>query len=141
VFILTRSAYAGQQRYGAATWSGDIVSRWSDFQDQIATGINFSLSGIPYWTMDIGGFAVEHRYEHATGETLNEWQELNTRWFQFGAFCSLFRSHGQYPYREIYNIAREGSKPYESMVYYTRLRYRLLPYIYSLAGLAYHNDY
>jgi alpha-D-xyloside xylohydrolase len=141
VFILTRSAYAGQQRYAAATWSGDIVSRWSDLKDQISAGINFSMSGIPYWTMDIGGFAVEKRFENATGETLNEWRELNTRWFQFGAFCPLFRSHGQYPYREIYNISEAGSKPYESMVYYTKLRYRLLPYIYSLAGSTYHNDY
>jgi alpha-D-xyloside xylohydrolase len=141
VFILTRSAYAGQQRYAAATWSGDIVSRWSDLKDQIAAGVNFAMSGIPYWTMDIGGFAVESRYYNAKGETLNEWQELNTRWFQFGAFCPLFRSHGQYPYREIYNIASKGSKPYESMVYYTKLRYRLLPYIYSIAGMAYHRDY
>jgi len=141
VFILTRSAYAGQQRYGAATWSGDIVSRWSDLKDQIATGINFSISGIPYWTTDIGGFAVEHRYEHPNSEELNEWQELNTRWFQFAAFCPLFRSHGQYPYREIFNIAKENSKSYESMLYYDKLRYRLMPYIYSLAGSTYHNDY
>ncbi len=141
VFILTRSAYAGQQRYGAATWSGDIVSRWSDFEDQIATGINFALSGIPYWTMDIGGFAVERRYYNLTGETQKEWRELNTRWFQFGAFCPLFRSHGQFPLREIYNIAPEGTKEYNSMVYYTKLRYRLFPYIYSLAGSSYHNDY
>ena len=141
VFILTRSAYAGQQRYGATTWSGDVVSRWSDFQDQIATGVNFSLSGIPYWTMDIGGFAVESRYYNLTGETAKEWRELNTRWFQFGAFCPVFRSHGQFPFREIYNIAPEGTKEYESMVYYTRLRYRLMPYIYSLAGAAYHDDY
>jgi alpha-D-xyloside xylohydrolase len=141
VFILTRSAYAGQQRYGAVTWSGDIVSRWSDFKDQIATGVNFSLSGIPYWTMDIGGFAVEGRYNNATGETLNEWRELNTRWFQFGAFCPVFRSHGQFPLREIYNIAPEGSTEYSSMEFYTRLRYRLMPYIYSIAGSAYHSDY
>jgi alpha-D-xyloside xylohydrolase len=141
VFILTRSAYAGQQRYGAATWSGDIVSRWSDFKDQIATGINFSLSGIPYWTMDIGGFSVEKRYYNLTGETQKEWRELNTRWFQFGAFCPLFRSHGQFPYREIYNIAPEGTVEYEAMVYYNRLRYRLMPYIYSLAGQSYFNDY
>jgi alpha-D-xyloside xylohydrolase len=140
VFILTRSAYAGQQRYGATTWSGDIVSRWSDFEDQIATGINFCLSGIPYWTMDIGGFAVERKFENATGQTLSDWQELNTRWFQFGAFCPIFRSHGQYPYREIFNIAKRGSREYESMVYYTKLRYRLMPYIYSLAGSTYHND-
>jgi alpha-D-xyloside xylohydrolase len=141
VFILTRSSYGGQQRYGAATWSGDIVSRWSDMQDQIATGINFSLSGIPYWTMDIGGFAVESRYYNAKGETLNEWRELNTRWFQFGAFCPLFRSHGQFPFREIYNIAPEGHEAYKSMVYYDKLRYRLMPYIYSLSGYTYLNDY
>lgn len=141
VFILTRSAYAGQQRYGAATWSGDIVSRWSDFQDQIATGINFAISGIPYWTMDIGGFAVENRFYNLTGDTQREWRELNTRWFQFGAFCPLFRSHGQFPLREIWNIAPAGTKEYESMVYYTKLRYRLMPYLYSLAGASYHNDY
>lgn len=141
VFILTRSAYAGQQRYGAVTWSGDIVSRWSDFKDQIAAGINFSLSGIPYWTMDIGGFAVESRYYNAKGETLDEWRELNTRWFQYGAFCPIFRSHGQFPFREIYNIAENGSTEYNSMVYYTKMRYRLLPYIYSLAGHSYFNDY
>jgi alpha-D-xyloside xylohydrolase len=141
VFILTRSAYAGQQRYGATTWSGDIVSRWSDFQDQISTGINFSLSGIPYWTMDIGGFSVENRYYNMTGETQVEWRELNTRWFQFGAFCPIFRSHGQFPYREIYNIAPEGTKEYASMVFYTKLRYRLMPYLYSLAGQSFLNDY
>jgi alpha-D-xyloside xylohydrolase len=141
VFILTRSAYAGQQRYAAATWSGDIVSRWSDFQDQIAAGINFSLSGIPYWTMDIGGFAVEQRYYNATGETLEEWRELNARWFQFGAFCPVFRSHGQYPFREIYNIAPENHEAYTSMVYYDKLRYRLMPYLYSLAGKSYFDDY
>jgi alpha-D-xyloside xylohydrolase len=141
VFILTRSAFAGQQRYGAATWSGDIVSRWSDFKDQIATGINFSLSGIPYWTMDIGGFAVERKYYNASGNTLAEWRELNTRWFQFGAFCPLFRSHGQYPFREIYNLSQPGDAAYESMVFYDNLRYRLMPYIYSLCGKSYFNDY
>ncbi len=141
VFILTRSAYAGQQRYGAVTWSGDIVSRWSDFKDQIAAGINFSLSGIPYWTMDIGGFAVERKYYRPDQEALREWRELNTRWFQFGAFCPVFRSHGQYPFREIYNIAEAGSTEYNSMVYYDKLRYQLLPYVYSLAGQTYWNDY
>jgi len=141
VFILTRSAYAGQQRYGATTWSGDIVSRWSDLQDQISAGVNFSLSGIPYWTMDIGGFAVENRYINAFGETLDEWRELNTRWFQFGAFVPVFRSHGQYPVREIFNISPEGHPAYKSMVYYDQLRYKLLPYIYSLAGWTYFKDY
>lgn len=141
VFILTRSAYGGQQRYAAATWSGDIVSRWSDFLDQISTGVNFSLSGIPYWTMDIGGFSVEPRYYNATGETLDEWRELNTRWFQFGAFCPLFRAHGQYPFREIFNIAPAGHEAYETMVYYDNLRYRMMPYLYSLAGHTWLNDY
>ena len=141
VFLLTRSGYGGSQRYGATIWSGDIASRWFDMKAQIAAGLNFSLSGLPYWSMDIGGFSVEKRYEHAKGEDLNEWRELNTRWYQFGAFCPVFRVHGQFPYREIYNIAPDGHPAYESMLYYDRLRYRLLPYIYSLAGSTYFDDY
>jgi len=143
VFLLTRSGFAGLQRYSTATWSGDIGTRWEDMKAQISAGLNFALSGIPYWTMDIGGFCVEKRYEQAKegSEDLNEWRELNTRWFQFGAFCPLFRSHGQYPYREIYNIAPDNHPAYKSMVYYTKLRYRLMPYIYSLAGKTHLNDY
>lgn len=141
VFILTRSAYAGQQRYGAATWSGDIVSRWSDLKDQISAGVNFSLSGLPYWTMDIGGFALEDRYVKPNAKDLDEWRELNTRWFQFGSFCPLFRVHGQYPFREVFNIAPENHPAYTSMLYYNKLRYSLMPYYYSLAGNAYHRDY
>ncbi|WP_407426152.1 TIM-barrel domain-containing protein, partial [Arcticibacter sp.] len=141
VFILTRSAYAGLQRYAAAAWSGDIASRWEDMKAQIGAGINFSLSGMPYWTMDIGGFSVERRYEQAKGADLEEWRELNTRWYQFGAFVPLFRSHGQFPFREIYNIAPETHPAYKSMLYYNKLRYRLMPYIYSLAGNTYQKDY
>lgn len=141
VFLLTRSGFAGSQRYAAAIWSGDISSTWGDFKTQISAGINFSMSGVPYWTMDIGGFATEQRYQNPQGENLNEWRELNTRWFQFGAFCPLFRSHGQYPFREIYNISPEGNPAYNSMVYYDKLRYKLMPYIYSLAGATYTNDY
>lgn len=143
IFILTRSGFAGLQRYSSAVWSGDIGTRWEEMKAQIPAGLNFSLSGIPYWTFDIGGFCVENRYTRAEegSEDLEEWRELNTRWFQFGAFCPLFRNHGQYPFREIYNISPEGHPAYESMVYYDRLRYRLLPYIYSLAGLTYFNDY
>lgn len=140
VFILTRSMYAGQQRYSAATWSGDIVSRWNDLRDQWAAGINVGLSGIPYWTTDIGGFAVERRYERPNAADQKEWRELNLRWYQFGAFCPLFRIHGQFPYREIWNIAPEGTKEYASMVYYDELRYRMMPYIYSLAGQTYFNN-
>ncbi|MGK9477655.1 TIM-barrel domain-containing protein [Melioribacter sp. OK-6-Me] len=141
VFILTRSAFAGQQKYSAATWSGDVAARWYDLKVQIPAGLNFSLSGIPYWTTDIGGFAVEPRYENPSEKDLDEWRELNTRWFQFGAFCPLFRSHGQFPYREIFNVSPEGHPAYESMVYYDKLRYRLMPYIYSLAGMVTFEDY
>lgn len=141
VFILTRSSFAGQQRYAAVNWSGDIVSRWSDLYDQITVGTNHSISGLPYWTMDIGGFAIEDKYWEPKGNDLVEWRELNTRWYQFGAFCPLFRVHGQYPFREIYNIAPEGHPAYASMLYYNKLRYTLMPYIYTLAGDSYHKDY
>jgi len=141
VFILTRSAFAGQQRYAATTWSGDIASRWYDLKAQISSGVNFTLSGIPYWSMDIGGFSVEQRYERPNESDLDEWRELNTRWFQFGAFCPIFRVHGQFPYREMYNIAPEGHPAYQSMLAYDKLRYRLMPYIYSLAGMVTQDDY
>ncbi len=141
VFILTRSAYAGLQRYAAATWSGDIASRWEDFKNQIPAGLNFCMSGMPYWTTDIGGFAVEQRYEKPNAADLEEWREQTTRWYQYGAFCPLFRSHGQFPYREIYNVAPEDHPAYKSMLYYNQLRYRLMPYIYSLAGKTYFDNY
>ncbi|MBN2522917.1 MAG: DUF5110 domain-containing protein [Bacteroidales bacterium] len=141
VFILTRSAYAGQQRYASVTWSGDVASRWYDLKAQISAGLNFSLSGIPYWTHDIGGFSHEDRYYQPEGKDLEEWRELNTRWYQFGAFSPLFRVHGQYPFREVFNMAPEGHPAYRSMVYYNTLRYRLMPYIYTLAGNTYHKDY
>lgn len=143
VFILTRSGFAGMQKYGAATWSGDIGTCWEDMQSQITAGINFSMSGLPYWTMDIGGFSVQRKFEQAkegSGE-LEEWRELNNRWFQFGAFVPLFRSHGQYPFREIFHLAPENHQAYSSMLYYAKLRYRLMPYIYSLAGAVYHQGY
>lgn len=141
VFLLTRSGFAGSQRYAAAIWSGDIGARWHDMKAQIPAGINFSMSGIPYWTMDIGGFVVENRFEKPNEQDLDEWRELNTRWYQFGAFAPLFRVHGQFPYREIYNVAPENHPAYQSMLYYNKLRYRLLPYIYTLAGMTYHNNY
>lgn len=150
-FILTRSGFGGIQRTGAAIWSGDIVTRWSNLREQIAAGISVGLSGMPYWTFDIGGFTPEDHYRYFSGGAVGhysevpaehraEWQEINLRWFQFGAFAPLFRSHGQNPYREIFNLADEGSEVYESLVRYTKLRYRLLPYIYTLAGDAYHRD-
>ncbi len=141
VFILTRSAYAGQQRYAAASWSGDVATRWYDLRAQIAAGVNFSIAGIPYWTSDIGGFAVEPRFEHPKDADLDEWRELNTRWFQFGTFCPLFRSHGQFPYREPFNLAPADHPAYKSMLSYAKLRYRLMPYVYSLTGLVTQRDY
>ena len=143
VFLLTRSGFAGLQRYSTATWSGDIGTRWEDMKAQISAGLNFALSGIPYWTMDIGGFCVEHRYERALegSEDLEEWRELNTRWYQFGTFVPLYRSHGQFPYREVFNLAPEKHPAYQSIVKYNKLRYRLMPYIYSLAGKVYFDDY
>ena len=141
VFLLTRSGFAGSQRYAATIWSGDIASRWYDMKAQISAGINFSMSGLPYWTMDIGGFSVEKRFEKPNETDLAEWRELMTRWYQFGAFVPLFRVHGQFPFREIYNTSPGDHPAYQSMLYYDKLRYRLMPYIYSLAGLTYHNNY
>src|SRR5690606_1633294 len=141
IFMLTRSGFSGQQRYAAATWSGDIASTWNDMKDQIAAGVNFSMSGLPYWTMDVGGFLVEKRYYQPQAADQEEWRELNSRWYQFGAFTPIFRAHGQFPFREPFNIAPEGHPAYNSMVYYIRLRYRLLPYLYSLACKTYHDDY
>jgi alpha-D-xyloside xylohydrolase len=141
VFLLTRSGFAGSQRYGATIWSGDIGATWTDMKNQIAAGVNFSMSGIPYWTMDIGGFVTPEKFEKPTTESLEEWRELVTRWSQFGAFVPLFRSHGQFPFREVFNVSPETHPAYQSFLYYDKLRYRLIPYIYSLAGAAYHNDY
>lgn len=150
VFLLTRSGFAGLQRYSTASWSGDIGTRWEDLYTQIQAGLNYSISGIPWWTMDIGGFSVEKRFEAAqklydeTGrdnEDLKEWRELQARWYQFGAFVPLYRAHGQFPLREIWNIAPESHPAYQSILYYSNLRYMLMPYIYSLNGMTYYNDY
>ncbi len=150
VFLLTRNGFGGLQRYSTASWSGDIGTTWLDMRAQMAAGLNYSMSGIPFWGMDIGGFSVEDRFAaaqrvyDATGretEDLREWRELQTRWHQFGAFVPLFRAHGQWPRREIWNIAPEGSEAYESILYYMRLRYRLMPYLYSLAGAVHFDDY
>jgi len=141
VFILTRSFFSGQQRYAAAAWSGDIASRWHDMKDQIAGGINFSMSGTPYWTMDAGGFLVENRFHKPNATDLEEWRELNSRWYQYGAFLPLFRAHGQFPYREPYHIAPEEHPAYKSMLYSINLRYKLLCYNYSLAAKTFFEDY
>ena len=139
-FILTRSGFGGIQRAGAAVWSGDVTSRWDDLRDQVSAGVNMSMSGVPNWTHDIGGFALEDRYTNQDPKHLAEWRELNLRWFQFGAFSPLFRSHGEPPKREIYEIAPAGSAMYRSMEWYDKLRYRLMPYIYTLGADTHFND-
>ncbi|MBN2371174.1 MAG: DUF5110 domain-containing protein [Vicinamibacteria bacterium] len=136
VFILTRSAFAGIQRYASATWSGDVSSDWTALAKQVPAGLNFSLSGIPYWTVDIGGFAAPPKWSRPDSkpEDVEEWRELFTRWFQFGTFCPLFRVHGQFPHREMWFFGDENHRAYRTQLEFDRLRYRMLPYIYSLGS-------
>jgi alpha-D-xyloside xylohydrolase len=135
VFILTRNGFAGQQRYAAASWSGDISSTWTAFKKQIPAGLSFSVSGIPYWTVDSGGFSVPPWFAYGpTPERVAEWNELNTRWFQYATFLPLLRVHGQFPLREMWEFGGDDSPSYHSMLFFDRLRYRLQPYLYSLAG-------
>ena len=150
VFLLTRSGFAGLQRYSTATWSGDISTRWEDMRTQITAGLNFSMSGVPFWGMDIGGFTTEDRYVAAqqnfdkTGvenEDLKEWRELNARWNQYGAFAPLYRTHGQWPFREPWNLAPETHPCYKSIAYYSKLRYNMMPYLYSMTGWVHFKDY
>jgi len=128
VFILTRSAFAGQQRYGANTWSGDVVASWDALRNQISAGLNFSLCGIPYWNSDIGGFFL---WEYPKKLEDADYCELYARWIQFGAFCPMMRSHGTDAPREIYQFGKKGDKVYDAIEKFINLRYRLLPYIYS----------
>lgn len=128
IFILTRSAFAGQQRYGANTWSGDVNSSWSALKNQISAGLNFSLTGIPYWNSDIGGFFLWNFKKKLADP---EYRELYVRWLQFGAFCPMMRSHGADAPREIYQFGSKGNRYYDAIEKYINLRYRLLPYIYS----------
>ncbi len=128
VFILTRSAFAGQQRYGANSWSGDIVTDWDVLRNQISAGLNFSLCGIPYWNSDIGGFFTRN---FPDGVKNKAYQEIYVRWLQFGTFCPMMRSHGTDTPREIYQFGQKGDWSYDAIEKYINLRYRLLPYIYS----------
>ncbi len=141
VFLLTRSGNAGQQRYATATWSGDITSTWTALQKQIPAGLGFSVSGVPYWTMDTGGFAVPPRFAVQTMKTadLDEWRELNTRWFEYASFVPILRVHGQTPYREMWQFGGDGSPTYNAELKFDRLRYRMLPYLYSVAGTVTHS--
>jgi alpha-D-xyloside xylohydrolase len=136
VYILTRSAYAGQQRYGAVTWSGDIHAQWDVFRNQISAGLNFCMTGIPYWTTDIGAFLPDN----PLGNRDNAYREIYLRWFQYGVFNPMFRSHGSGTAREIWNFGGENSWTYKPLQKFDNLRYRLLPYIYSLAWKVTNSD-
>ncbi|MFP4061002.1 MAG: TIM-barrel domain-containing protein [Bacteroidales bacterium] len=147
VVNLTRSAYGGQQAYSAITWSGDVMGDWDGFRDQITAGLNFCMSGIPYWTMDIGGFFVFPRSEWTPDRVDPKYiedyayRELYVRWFQWGAFCPVFRSHGTNLPREPWRFGKPGDTEYETIVDFIELRYRLMPYIYSLAWKVTNEDY
>ena len=139
VFILTRSAYPGLQKYGAASWSGDIDGNWKVLKDQIAAGLNFCMSGIPYWTTDIGGFFIygikNFKMERTDPSIITDekFKKLYVRWYQFGCFSPLFRTHGTDLPREAWRFGEPGTWAYDAIVKTNILRYRLLPYIYSNA--------
>ena len=135
VFILTRSYFAGQQRYGANTWSGDINSSWDSFRKQVPICLNYTLTANPNVNSDIGGFfARSYNTQGANSATRNpQYQELYVRWMQFGAFTPMMRSHGTEVYRELYYYGKPGEPVYDALLDAVRLRYRFLPYIYSLS--------
>jgi alpha-D-xyloside xylohydrolase len=126
VFILTRSAYLGMQRNAAAAWSGDTLTTWQAFRRQIPAALNYSMTGLPYWTSDIGGFVGGHSSDPA-------YRELFVRWFEYGAFCPIFRAHGA---REDHQdeLWSFGPEAQQVLTLYDRLRYRLMPYIYAMAA-------
>lgn len=125
VFILSRSAFPGQQRYATAMWSGDITSTWGAYQNQLSAGLNFCMSGMPYWTTDIGGYTY-------ADWSIKSNQELMIRWFQYGAFCPIFRIHGQ-GNKALVSTASFTKATIDNLTGTDKLRYRLMPYIYSLA--------
>jgi alpha-D-xyloside xylohydrolase len=133
VFLLTRSAFLGQQRVGATVWSGDVYQSWWALRRQVPAGLNFALSGYPYWTTDIGG------YHPIFPGSFNQpgYQELYARWFEYGAFCPIFRTHGHRDHNELWTYDRV----YPALLAIDRLRYRLLPYVYSLAWKVTNEDY
>jgi alpha-D-xyloside xylohydrolase len=132
VMLLTRSAFAGQQRYGANTWSGDIGSSFENLQKQVPAALNYSLSGLPYWNADIGGFFAGS-FKKDGGTKNPAFQELYVRWMQFATFTPLMRSHGTDLPREIYQFGQRGEWAFDVQEKFINLRYRLLPYLYATA--------
>ena len=135
VFIMTRSAYAGQQRYGSGLWSGDVTSTWDVLRKQLPLGLNYIMTGCPNFNTDIGGFFCG-RYNTRGSDSAPrnpQYQELYIRWMQYGLFCPVFRSHGTEAPREIWNFGKPGEPAYDAIAATIKLRYRLLPYLYSTA--------
>lgn len=129
VFLLTRSSFAGQQRYASHSWSGDVVTNWKVFRKQIAAGLNYTFCGIPYWGTDIGGFFA---WEYGNDVNNKAYHEIHTRWHQFATFTPIMRSHNSSPVAvEIYQFGKKGDWAYDAIEKYIKLRYRILPYIYS----------
>ncbi len=147
VVNLTRSGYTGQQRYGTIVWSGDTCAKWSTLEKQIPAGLNLCAAGLPYWTLDIGAFFVKKGHvwfwngDYEDGCQDLGYRELYTRWLQLGAFLPVFRSHGTDTRREIWNFGEKGEMFYDAIARFIELRYRLMPYIYSMASMVTFKDY
>ncbi|MBQ7426231.1 MAG: DUF5110 domain-containing protein [Prevotella sp.] len=135
VFIMTRSSFAGQQHYGSNMWSGDVASSWDMLRKQVPAGLSFSLTGNPNFNTDIGGFFCGSYNTKGSGSAPKnpQFQELYVRWMQYGLFCPVFRSHGADAPREIWQFGKKGEPVYDAIEQMIRLRYRLLPYLYSTA--------
>ena len=136
VLILTRSVFAGQQRYGSNTWSGDVQSNWESLRKQVPAGLNFALTGNPNFNSDLGGFFANSYNERSQDGSATKnplYQELYVRWMQYGVFCPMMRSHGTEVPRELYYYGKAGEPVYDALLGAVKMRYSLLPYIYSLA--------
>ena len=135
VFIMTRSSFAGQQHYGSNMWSGDVNSSWDMLRKQVPAGLSFSLTGNPNFNTDIGGFFCGSYNTKGSGSAPQnpQFQELYVRWMQYGLFCPVFRSHGADAPREIWQFGKKGEPVYDAIEKMIRLRYRLIPYLYSTA--------
>ena len=135
IFIMTRSSFAGQQHYGSNMWSGDVNSSWDMLRKQVPAGLSFTLTGNPNFNTDIGGFFCGSYNTRGAGSAPRnpQFQELYVRWMQYALFCPVFRSHGADAPREIWQFGKKGEPVYDAIEQQIRLRYRLIPYLYSTA--------
>ena len=138
VFTLTRSAWTGQQRYGAVSWSGDTTASWDTFRNQISGGVNVAMAGQPYWTQDTGGFFIPGKWQKGPG--VPGYRELFARWHQFAAFNPIYRIHGTNIERELY-LFKDDPEVYKSLIDTNHLRYRLIPYLYALGWMSTNEGY